>query len=193
MSLTDEWPERPLFFQSFWPAIVSLKCAACGVFWYRPEFASADCVFPPYSDANAQRQQLTRAYCPRCGTLLPEIDQLMKEGLAFESPVANKPFIGTQSGLRQFFIEWHGCTAQLWEYVVSHSHLTLRLHRKDTSKNAFLRCIMTSSIQLPHTSWSASFTLQPTEDPRHWQLIDTDAGVRIVCVMIGVFHDLTTY
>ena len=189
--MNDEWPERPSLFRSFWPPVVSIKCGSCATYWRNPEFAAEKWAFPPCY-ANEAQEQVTRAHCPRCGVLLPELAEMVESGFAVEHPTKGKPFIGTQSELRRFFADWQGCKIQLWEYVVSHSYLTFRLTHSN-STHAFLRCMMTKSIELPSVGWSANLTLQNADQPEYWLMMDYDASVRVECRMIGVFHGLKTY
>ncbi len=186
----DEWIERPKLFRSYWPRITHIKCGECETHWDRPQFASHNAYFPPPA-LNEEQVAITRAYCPRCGVLMPELPDLIHAGLATESVVAHKPFIGTVSGVREFLADSRNSGIHLWEYVVSHSHLTLKIDSKRDATYAFVRCVLTRSVQLPSLSWKGCLSLQPTEDKDYWQLVDEEANTRIVCAMIGVFHQLT--
>jgi len=97
--------------------------------------------------------------------------------------------VGTQAGLRDFFAEWRECKAQLWDYEVSHSQLTLSLTHAD-ARGALLLCAFTRSVHLPKICWSAKLSLREAADCESSQLLDEYADARIVCSMIGVFYDL---
>jgi hypothetical protein len=123
---------------------------------------------------------------------MPELSDLIQSGLARESALAHKPFTGTVAGVQQFLADSRGCGIHLWDFIVSHSYLTLKIKSKHDSTHAFIHCINTRSIQLPKLGWSGCLALQPTENKDYWQLVDEDANARIVCAMIGVFYKLTS-
>ena len=187
----DEWIERPQLFRSFWPRITHIRCPECKTFWHKPNFASDEAYFPPPAP-NEGQVAMNRAYCPRCGVLMPDVNDLMETGLASESAVAHCPFIGTISGVREFLAASRNSGIQLWEYVVSHSHLTLKINSQRDSTHAFVRCVLTRSVQLPQLSWRGCLSLQATEDKEYWQLVDEEANARIVCAVIGIFHQLAS-
>lgn len=167
-------------FRSYWPPILNIRCAACSAIWHCPDFSNEQGAYP--------HTLLTGAHCPNCGIRLPELRQLIERDLAVPHPSVRQAFIGTRAGLRDFFAEWQQCKAELWDYVVSHKHLTLRLTHAD-SRDALLRCVFTRSVHLPNLCWQAKLSLRAAAESELWQLLDEEADVRIVCRLIGVFHD----
>lgn len=193
--MDDEKEPNPVVFNHIWPSIKYIKCPACETYWDRPGFGSSDAFFPaPRTPSKyEERTGITRAHCPRCGVLLPELTELKSAGLVGVSPVADKPFIGTISGIRQFLIDSRGCVARLWSYEVSHSNLALMIRSKQDAEYAFIVCTMTRTVEFPTVHWKSSLTLKPTNDPDEWELLDEEASIRIVCKAIGIFHQLTSY
>ncbi len=184
--MMDNISERPLLFD-LWPQISYINCPECKAHWHTPRILSEGVSFPPAKITTDN----TRVYCPHCGILLPELAALLEIEEADVSPVANKPFLGTITKIQQFLDDSKGAEAKLWEYQVSHSQLVLLVRSPQNSTHAFFICRGVVSLELPSIHWSSDFTLQPTDDHKHWQLCDKAASARIVCSAIGIFHQLT--
>lgn len=174
MPWLDDEREHPGLFD-LWPQIAYINCPQCKVHWPSPHLHSEN---PP-------------AYCPQCGACLPELATLLELGLADGSPVENKPFIGTVSGIQAFLRDAQGAKTQLWKYVVSHSYLVLKMNSLHDDTHAFMVCLLAESVELPQLHWRASLALTPTSDKEVWELRDEAMGARIRCRGIGIFHQVT--
>ena len=189
----DDQPqhERPHLFD-LWPPISFINCPECKCHWSRPGFSTQGSSFPALDTGSehADRKGISRAYCPSCGILLPEIDQLILSQMARRTPVHGKPFVGTVSGVRAFLNDGHGCQARLWDYVATHSCVVLKIDSKVEQTHAFVVCIRVRQMLIPAIHWDCRLSLDSTEDPDCWALVDAGSGVRIECVAVGIFHSL---
>lgn len=186
----DDENERPGLF-NLWPSVTFINCPKCGTHWVEPRFGSKDAVFPPFDCLYDEREPIQRAHCPRCGDLLPTIDDLSTtEHAVGRPPIKGKPFVGTISGIQGFLEQSAGAHAQLWRYFVSHSNLILKLDSTTNDTHAFVVCTMTVTLVLPKLHWRSSLVLQSTHKPDYWALRDEAAGVEIVAAAIGIFHDV---
>lgn len=189
----DDQPEheRPFLFD-LWPTVSFINCPECKCHWSRPSFGTTESYFPAlHADAEqAHRKGLLRAHCPCCGILLPEINELIHRGLASASPVKGHPFIGTVSGVQEFLKGCSGCQARLWNYVVSHSNVVLKIDSKHDNTHAFVICMMTRQVLIPSIHWQCSLSLDSTDNPRYWALVDASSGVRIECCAVGIYHQV---
>lgn len=186
----DDENERPGLF-NMWPSVAFINCPKCGTHWVEPRFASDDAFFPPYESAYDEREPLQRAHCPRCGDLLPKLDELAAiEYAVGRPPIHDKPFIGTISGIQKFLERSRGETAKLWQYMVSHSNLILKIDSTTDGTHAFVVCTMTKTLVLPKLHWKSNLVLQSTDNPDYWALRDETAGVEIIAAAVGVFYDV---
>lgn len=183
--------ERPLFFD-LWPPVSFINCPKCKCHWSRPNFGTTETYFPGLHEDSEHvcRKGILRAYCPCCGILLPDINELILSGLASASPVKGHPFTGTVSGVREFLKGSHGCQARLWDYVASHSNVVLKVDSKHDNTHAFIICMMTRQVQIPGIHWHCSLSLDSTDDSRYWALVDASSGVRIECSAVGIYHQV---
>lgn len=185
----EEEIERPGLFK-MWPYLESVRCPNCDISWQAPQFASAEVYFPsgPKISKFEQRAGVTRPHCPHCGVLLPELQELIESEHAWISPLEKMEFAGTISGVRQFLAGARGKSIRLWKYRASHSMLALMIKSATNAMEAYIVCPMTSLIQLPRVYWKCNFTLEPTNDPDEWALVDEVTPARIECSMVGIFY-----
>ncbi len=187
----DEKTERPGVF-NLWPSITYINCPNCGTHWHEPRFGSEDAVFPPIQSDDDKRQSISRVHCPRCGNLLSPIEELSSKAYCVgRSPILNKPFIGTISGIRDFIERCRGADTQLWQYTASISNLVLKIDSLTDNTHAFVVCSGTTALVLPKLYWKSSLALSSTDDRSCWTLRDEAEEAEVSCARVGIFHQLT--
>ena len=192
LDFMDDKTERPGLY-NMWPSVTFINCSSCGTHWPSPSFGSKDAYFPP-RESRDDRESLSRAYCPRCGVLMPSVDELQKQPHAIGLPPnLGKPFAGTIPKIRAFLKRSTGSDTQIWDYGVSHSVLTLKIDSKIDNKLAFIVCSLTKTVLIPNVYWKSSFELLPSEHENYWELRDDAANTLIVCSGIGIWYDLDNY
>ncbi len=142
--------ERPCMF-NLWPDYSHIRCPECDARWMSPHLTMDSSFFCASSTRLPDERQthLEPVFCPACGVQYPPLTELAERGLVGISPTADKPFVGTVSGIQKFLKDSAGCAAKLWDYRVSHSYLTLKIDSKIDSTHAFIVCIVTSTAELP--------------------------------------------
>ena len=185
----DDQIERPGLFD-LWPSVTYINCPHCDAHWFELRFYAKGARFPHLVSSVDAPDSQDHAYCPRCSTLLPSIDELAALDHAIgRSPTFGKPFVGTTSGIRSFLGKSQGAPTKLWNYVVSHSQLVLKLNSTTDKTHAFVVCLMTQTVVLPSVSFKSSLVLESV-DTDTWALRDKTAGVEVVCCGIGIFYSL---
>jgi hypothetical protein len=127
------------------------------------------------------------SYCAHCGARVELESEASKDNI--RSPITQL------DDVRKALIKLGGNPVRLWNYSVSHCELQLRVYpptQDDQKNNVVIMCADTRLIRVPTEDWALNLRLEKTEDQygELYVLSDEQADVRIVCGMIGVYHDM---
>lgn len=93
-----------------------------------------------------------------------------------------------------------GHRVRLWDYLISHSVLQLRVahfatHGYSSKRNTLIVCTETREIRVPTKAWDSALKLELTEDKygKLHHLIDEAADVFIECRHLSIYEKMPAH
>src|SRR5262245_60600421 len=100
-------------------------------------------------------------FCPRCGA--------RQDPRKVFKPRASRPPISKPDELKETLAKLRGHRVRLWDYLISHSVLQLRVahfahHGYSSKRNTLIVCTLTKHINVPTEAWDSNLALDIGED-----------------------------
>ncbi len=161
-----------------WGLIEAYRCVKCGREHARYEY---------------------RPICGFCGARQPDEQEARAQGLAVFVPTYGKRSTRDVVEINAFLQEHEGAPVRLWNYIVSHCELELRLrhsggpNRPETPwLNTVIYCSATEAIHLPTSEWPCGLTVESggMGDSSGYVLVDAGADARVECGSLALYFDV---
>jgi hypothetical protein len=128
-------------------------------------------------------------YCPNCGS--------KQDPRKVFKPRAARPGISKPEEMRETLSKLLGHRVRLWDYLISHSVLQLRVahfatYGYSSKQNTLIVCTETQEIRVPTRAWDSGLRLGVSEDKygKLHQLIDDAADVLIECRHLIIYEKM---
>src|SRR5262249_11823897 len=115
-------------------------------------------------------------------------------------PRASRPPISKPDELKETLAKLRGHRVRLWDYLISHSVLQLRVahfahHGYSSKRNTLIVCTLAKHINVPTETWDSNLALDIGEDEsgKVYRLIDEAAKVLIQSRYLVIYENMPAH